>query len=183
MIAVRYDDDVVPGCQNKAEAERFLRELQARMKKFNLELHPEKTRLLEFGRYAAQNREKRGEGKPETFNFLGFTHICGKTRKGRFTVYRQTIRKRMRTKLKEIKNELQQRMHDPVEEVGQWLKAVVGGHFRYYGVPTNSVALRSFRYKVGWLWRRMMSRRSQLGLATWERMQRIFDRWLPAARI
>ena len=183
MIAVRYADDVVLGFQNKAEAERFLRELQARMKKFNLELHPEKTRLLEFGRFAAQNRKERGEGKPETFNFLGFTHICGKTRRGRFTVLRQTIRKRMQAKLKAISLELRKRMHDPLEEVGQWLQAVVGGHIRYFGVPTNSAALRNFRDRVSRLWRKMLGRRSQLGYVTWKRMQRLIDRWLPPARI
>jgi group II intron reverse transcriptase/maturase len=183
MIVVRFADDIVLGFQNQAEAERFQRKLRERMKKFNLELHPEKTRLLEFGRFAAQNRTVRGEGKPETFNFLGFTHICGKTRQGRFTVMRQTIRKRMQAKLKAIDQELRKRMHDPVQEVGQWLKAVVGGHFRYYGVPTNNTALRNFRYRVSKLWRRVLGRRSQLGYVTWKRVQRLIDRWLPPARI
>jgi group II intron reverse transcriptase/maturase len=183
MIMVRYADDMMLGFQNKAEAERFLRELQERMKKFNLELHPEKTRLLEFGRFAAQNRKERGEGKPETFNFLGFTHICGKTRRGRFTVRRQTIRKRMQAKLKAIGLELRKRLHDSLEETGQWLKAVVGGHIRYYGVPTNSPALRNFRDRVSCLWRKMLGRRSQLGYVTWKRMRRLIDRWLPPARI
>ena len=183
MVMVRYADDMVLGFQNQTEAERFLRELQERMKKFNLELHPEKTRLLEFGRFAAQNRKERGEGKPETFNFLGFTHICGKTRRGRFTVRRQTIRKRMQAKLNDIGQELRKRMHDSVEEVGQWLKAVVGGHIRYYGVPTNSAVLRNFRDRVSRLWRKMLGRRSQLGYVTWKRMQRLIDRWLPPARI
>ncbi len=131
------------------------------MKKFQLELHPEKTRLLEFGRFAARDREKRGQGKPETFDFLGFTHICGKTRKGRFAVLRQTIRKRLLAKLGEVKAELRRRMHDPVPEVGQWLKAVVSGHIRYYGVPTNSPALNRFRFAVGDLWHHVLSRRSQ----------------------
>src|SRR6266849_9901853 len=138
MVVVRFADDIVIGFQKKAEAERFLGELKERMKKFNLELHPEKTRLVEFGRFAALNRQERGEGKPETFNFLGFTHICGKTRRGRFTVIRQTIRKRLQAKLKAIQIDLQRRLHDPPQDVGQWLKAVVGGHIRYYGVPTNS---------------------------------------------
>lgn len=183
MVVVRYADDMVVGFQKKAEAERFLGELKERLKKFNLELHPEKTRLLEFGRHAAQNREERGRGKPETFNFLGFTHICGKTRGGRFTVLRQTIRKRRQAKLKAIAIDLRRRMHDSLEEVGQWLRAVVGGHIRYYGVPTNSAALRNFRYRVSCLWRRSLGRRSELGYVTWKRMQRLVDRWLPPARI
>jgi group II intron reverse transcriptase/maturase len=183
MVVVRFADDIVIGFQKKAEAERFLGELKERMKKFNLELHPEKTRLVEFGRFAALNRQERGEGKPETFNFLGFTHICGKTRRGRFTVIRQTIRKRMQAKLKAIQIELQRRLHDPPQDVGQWLKAVVGGHIRYYGVPTNSTALRNFRYQVSCLWRRMLGRRSQFGYVTWKRVQRLIDRWLPPARI
>ena len=183
MIVVRFADDMVVGFQKKAEAERFLGELKERMEKFNLELHPEKTRLLEFGRFAAQNRKERGEGKPETFNFLGFAHICGKTRRGRFTVIRQTIRKRVQAKLKAIHIELRQRMHDSLQEVGRWLKAVVGGHLQYYGVPTNSAALRNFRYRVSCLWRSLLGRRSQLGYVTWKRMQRLIDHWLPPARI
>jgi RNA-directed DNA polymerase len=133
ILMVRFADDIVVGFQEKAEAERFWNELKERMKKFDLELHPEKTRLLEFGRYAAERRQKRGEGKPETFNFLGFTHICGKSRKGKFLVIRQTIRKRMQAKLKAIRIELRRRMHEPLKEQGQWLRAVVGGHIRYYG--------------------------------------------------
>jgi RNA-directed DNA polymerase len=183
MLVVRFADDIVVGFQEKADAERFWEELKARMQKFHLELHPEKTRLLEFGRFAAQNREQRGEGKPETFNFLGFTHICGKTRKGRFAVLRQTIRTRMRAKLQAIKIELRRRMHASLVDVGQWLKSVVGGHFRYYGVPSNSAALRAFRHEVSRLWRRTLCRRSQIGNVTWARMQRLTDRWLPPARI
>jgi RNA-directed DNA polymerase len=183
VMVVRFADDIVVGFEKKAEAERFLGELKERMKKFDLELHPEKTRLLEFGRFAAQNRKQRGEGKPETFNFLGFTHICGKTRQGRFMVLRQTIRKRAQAKLQAIDGELQRRMHDSLQEVGQWLRAVVGGHIRYYGVPTNSAALRSFQYRVSCLWRRALGRRSQYGYVTWSRMQRLLDRWIPPARI
>ena len=134
---------------------------------------------MEFGRFAALNRQERGEGKPETFNFLGFTHICGKTRRGRFTVIRQTIRKRLQAKLKAIQIDLERRLHDPPQDVGQWLRAVVGGHIRYYGVPTNSTALRNFRYRVSCLWRRVLGRRSQFGYVTWKRMQRLTDRWLP----
>ena len=153
------------------------------MRKFSLELHPEKTRLLEFGPFAAENRKKRGEGKPETFNFLGFTHICGKKRSnGRFTVVRQTIRKRLQAKLSEVKVELKRRMHDPIPEVGRWLRSVVGGHIRYYGVPTNGAALSTFRFQVGRLWHRTLSRRSQNARVLWDRMRRLIDRWLPPAR-
>ena len=148
----------------KSDAEQFRAELTERLQKFHLELHPEKTRLLEFGPFAVENRQRRGEGKPETFNFLGFTHICGKKRSnGMFTVLRQTIRKRLQAKLNEVKTELRRRMHDPIPEVGQWLRSVVGGHFRYYGVPMNHPALNIFRFQVGWLWYRTLSRRSQTG--------------------
>ena len=171
------------GFQEKAEAERFWNELKERMKKFDLELHPEKTRLLEFGRYAAERRRKHGEGKPETFNFLGFTHICGKSRKGRFLVIRQTIRKRMQAKLKAIRIELRRRMHDPLKEQGQWLRAVVDGHIRYYGVPGNWAALRTFRQQVERYWQRTIGRRSQIGYVPWARMQRLLRRWVPLERI
>ena len=183
MLVVRFADDIVVGFQEKTEAERFWRELRERLTKFHLELHPEKTRLLEFGRFAAQNRERRGEGKPETFNFLGFTHICGKTRKGRFTVLRQTIRKRMQAKLLAIKIELRKRMHEPVREVGQWLRAVVGGHIRYYGVPTNTATLNTFRRKVSSYWYHVLGRRSQLGTVTSERMAGLVRHWLPPVRV
>src|SRR5713226_1741846 len=183
MIIVRFADDVVVGFQTKADAVRFWAELIERMRKFSLELHPEKTRLLEFGPFAAENRKKRGEGKPETFNFLGFTHICGQKRgNGRFTVLRQTIRKRLQAKLSEVKAELKRRMHDPIPEVGQWLRSVVGGHIRYYGVPTNRVALYTFRFQVGRLWHRTLLRRSQKARVLWDRMRRLIDRWLPPAR-
>jgi RNA-directed DNA polymerase len=184
VIVVRYADDIVLGFQVKSDAERVWAELAERCRKFHLEVHPEKTRLLEFGPYAADNRRKRGLGKPETFNFLGFTHICGKKRSnGRFTVRRQTIRKRLQAKLKAVKTELRRRMHDPIPAVGTWLRAVVGGHIRYYGVPTNSHALHIFRFQVGHLWHRTLSRRSQNGRVRWDRMRRLIDRWLPAARV
>jgi len=184
VIVVRFADDIVVGFQSKSDAERFWAELIERMRKFRLELHPEKTRLLEFGSFAAENRERRGQGKPETFNFLGFTHICGKKRSnGRFTVVRQTIRKRLQAKLSEVKAELRRRMHDPIPEVGKWLGSVVGGHIRYYGVPMNSRALQVFRFQVGWLWHRALSWRSQKGRVLWERMRRIIDRYLPPAHI
>jgi len=154
------------------------------MQKFHLELHPEKTRLLEFGPFAIDQRKWRGEGKPETFNFLGFTHICVKKKSnGRFTVLRQTIRKRLQTKLNEVKAELRRRMHEPIPEQGKWLRAVVGGHFRYYGVPMNQPALAVFRFRVGWLWHRSLSRRSQNGRVLWDRMRRLITRWLPLATV
>jgi len=183
VIVVRFADDIVVGFQEKSDAERFWVELSERMRKFSLELHPEKTRLLEFGRLAAERRRKRGQGHPETFNFLGFTHMCGKTSKGRFTVVRQTIRKRLHTKLSEVKVELRRRMHDPIPEVGKWLRSVVTGHNRYYGVPMNGPALNTFRTQVGRLWHRTLSRRSQHGRVQWERMRRLIDRWLPPVRI
>src|SRR6266498_5552958 len=183
LIIVRFADDIVVGFETKSDAVRFWAELIERMRKFGLELHPEKTRLLEFGPFAAGNRKKRGEGKPETFNFLGFTHMCGKKRSnGRFTVLRQTIRKRLQAKLSEVKIELQRRMHDPIPEVGRWLRSVVGGHIRYYGVPMNGTALSMFRYQVGRLWHRTLSRRSQNARVLWDRMRRLIDRWLPPAR-
>jgi hypothetical protein len=183
VIVVRFADDIVVGFNSKADADQFRAELTKRMRKFSLELHPEKTRLLEFGPYAIDQRQWRGEGKPETFNFLGFTHICVKKRSnGRFTVLRQTIRKRLQAKLGEVKTELQRRMHDPIPEVGRWLRSVVGGHIRYYGVPTNRAALYTFRFQVGRLWHRTLSRRSQNAHVLWARMRRLIDRWLPPAR-
>src|ERR1700682_4796145 len=174
VLVVRFADDIVLGFQVKSDAERFWVALAERFRKFHLELHPEKTRLLEFGPYAADHRKTRGQGKPETFNFLGFTHICGKKRSnGRFTVIRQTIRKRLQAKLSEVKAELRRRMHDPIPAVGTWLRSVVGGHIRYYGVPMNRPALRPVRFQVGWLWHRGLSRRSQSGRVPWVRMRRL----------
>jgi len=180
VIVVRYADDIVVGFNSKADADQFRAELTERMQKFNLELHPEKTRLLEFGPYAIDQRQWRGEGKPETFNFLGFTHICVKKRSnGMYTVLRQTIRKRLQAKLNEVKAELQRRMHTPIPELGKWLQAVVRGHIRYYGVPRNQPALFLFRFQVGRLWYRALSRRSQNGRILWDRMRRLITRWLP----
>ena len=183
VIVVRFADDSVVGFQYKSDAERFLKELRERFQKFGLELHPEKTRLIEFGRFATKNREERGEGKPETFTFLGFTHICGTGRNGKFKVMRQTIRKKMQAKIKELKSEMIRRMHEPIREVGEWLKKVVAGHNQYFGVPDNAAALNLFRYKVYWSWRRVLMRRSQKGYITWEKMRKISDRWLPKPRI
>jgi group II intron reverse transcriptase/maturase len=183
VIVVRYADDIVLGFEVKADAERFRAELTERFRKFSLELHPDKTRLLEFGRHAAARRQRHGLGKPETFAFLGFTHLCGTTRTGRFTVLRQTNRTRMQAKLQAVKTELRRRWHDPVPEVGAWLKTVVGGHLRYFGVPSNRYALAHFRFTVGKLWHRVLARRSQRGRVPWERMKRLINRWLPPARI
>src|ERR1700689_1325035 len=183
VIVVRYADDIVVGFEFKDEAERFWAELKERMEKFQLELHPDKTRIFEFGRHAAKNRKRAGLGKPETFDFLGFKHICGKTRKGRFLVIRQTIRKRMQATLQRVKIELRRRMHDPVPEVGKWLKSVVSGHIRYFGVPGNRYALAHFRFTVSHLWHHALERRSQKGRVQWELMQRLLRRWLPPAHI
>jgi group II intron reverse transcriptase/maturase len=183
VIVVRFADDIVLGFQVKADAERFWAELAERFRKFSLALHPDKTRLLEFGRYAAESRQRQGLGKPETFDFLGFTHICGKTSNGRFTVLRQTVRRRLQAKLQAVKADLRQRMHEPVPVVGAWLKTVVGGHLRYYGVPSNRYALAHFRFSVGKLWHQVLARRSQRGRVPWERMKRLISRWLPPARI
>lgn len=180
VIIVRFADDAIIGFQSKADADQFREELEERMRKFNLELHPQKTRLLEFGPFAIANRKRRGEGRPETFNFLGFTHICVKKRSnGMFIVLRQTIRKRLQAKLNEVKAELKRRLHEPVPDQGKWLQAVVRGHLRYYGVPMNQPALCLFRFRVGWLWQRALSRRSQIGRVLWNRMRRLITRWLP----
>src|SRR3990170_3759748 len=166
MIVVRYADDFIVGFQHKSEAERFLAEMRERFRKFHLELHPDKTRLLEFGPFADANRRRGGRGKPETFNFLGFTHICGKKRNGRFTVFRQTMTKRLQATLNEVKTELRRRWHDPIPAVGQWLRSVVSGHIRYYGVPMNSRALSVFRFQVGGLWYPAPARPSHKGRGT-----------------
>jgi RNA-directed DNA polymerase len=184
VIVVRYADDIVIGFQSEADAKRFRAELAERFGKFSLELHPDKTRLLEFGSFAVRNRKRRGVGKPETFDFLGFTHICGKKRSnGYFTVIRQTIRKRQQAKLNAVKAELRLRMHAPIQDTGKWLRSVVSGHIRYYGVPMNGHALSTFRFKVGWLWHRALSRRSQNGRVPWDRMRRLIDHWLPPVRV
>ncbi len=183
MIVVRYADDIVVGFQYKSEAVRFLAELRERLLKFNLELHPDKTRLLEFGRFAAGNRKRVGQGTPESLDFLGFTHICGKTRKGKFAVLRQTIKKRMRAKLQAIKSELRRRMHDPVPEVGNWLASVIRGHMQYYGVPRNGYAISAFRHQVVLYWYHAMRRRSQKTRLTWKRMARLVKRRIPTVRI
>ena len=179
VVVIRYADDTVLGFQHQAEADRFLESLRKRLEKFGLELHPEKTRRIEFGRFAEPNRERRGEGKPETFDFLGFTHISGKNSKGHFTVRRRTIRKRMRSKLRQIKQQLRERMHDPVPQTGEWLKSVVQGYFNYHAVPGNMESLNVFRHRVTRLWRRVLLRRGGKRRPNWARLHRLVEHWLP----
>lgn len=179
LIIVRYADDVVVGFEHEGDARRFLDAMRARLEQFMLSLHPDKTRLIEFGRFAATDRKKRGLGKPETFTFLGFTFICGKSRQGRFQLKRKTRSDRMRSKLHDIKVELRRRMHWPIPKQGKWLREVVGGHFAYFAVPTNIRALTAFRYRVIDLWRRTLRRRSQKDGATWERIAQLANDYLP----
>jgi len=183
VVVVRYADDIILGFQYQAEADRFLDSLRERLGKFGLELHPEKTRRIEFGRYAERDRARRGEGKPETFDFLGFTHISGKNGLGRFAVRRTTIRKRMRAKLREIKQQLRQRMHDPIAGTGKWLKSVVQGYFNYHAVPGNLTSLGVFRDRVLALWWRTLRRRSQRRRVSWTRILAYARRWLPQPRV
>jgi group II intron reverse transcriptase/maturase len=183
IILVRYADDIVAGFEHETDAKRFLAELHQRLAEFALTLHPDKTRLIEFGRCAAANRERRGLGKPETFTFLGFTHICGRSRKGRFQLRRKSRRDRMQTKLRELKAELSRRWHEPIPSQGQWLKQVVTGWFNYHAVPTNGPALGAFRDHVTETWMRALRRRSQKDRTTWDRMRRIANQWLPRPRI
>ena len=183
VIAVRYVDDIVVGFQYKSDAVRFLEEMRTRFLKFNLKLHPEKTRLIEFGRFADSNRKERGLGKPETFDFLGFTHICSKKRNGKFKLLRQTIKKRQRGKLKEIKQELKRRMHVPVPDQWKWLASVINGHCRYYGVPGNRKAMDIFRTEIIKMWHKSLRRRSQNDRTTWERVSRLVNLHIPKVRI
>jgi len=183
VIVVRYADDIVAGFEHEADARRFWDAMRTRLEQFSLELHGDKTRLLEFGRFAAARRTQRGLGKPETFTFLGFIFICGKTRRGAFQLLRKTRGDRMMARLKEIKAQLRERMHNAIPEQGRWLKAVVTGYFAYHAVPTNLRALRAFRYHVTDLWRRTLRRRSQKDGLTWERMTKLAAHWLPTPRI
>jgi RNA-directed DNA polymerase len=182
VVMVRFADDIVLGFEHRSDAEQFHTDLRERFHKFALELHPDKTRLIEFGRFAADNRKRRGEGKPESFDFLGFTHACDRSRNGRFIVLRQTIAKRMRAKLAEIKGELRRRLHHPTPSVGRWLRSVVQGHFQYYAVPRNQRKLDAFKYQVRRLWLRSLRRRSQRHRITGERMDRLAAKWLPPVR-
>lgn len=183
VILVRFADDIVAGFEHEWEARRFHEDLKARMGQFGLELHPEKTRLLEFGRHAAVRRMRRGLGKPETFNFLGFTHLCGRSRQGHFLLKRQTRRDRMQAKLRELKEELRKRMHQPIPVVGKWLGQVLRGYYQYHAVPTNSPRLSAFRYFVGRLWWRTLRRRSQRDGFSAKRLARLVSDWLPKPRI
>jgi len=183
VILVRYADDYVAGFEHRDDAERFLVDLRRRLAQFGLELAGEKTRLIEFGRFAARDRVRRGDRRPETFEFLGFTHICAKSRAGRFKLQRVTSKKKMRSKLKSVKTEMRRRMHHPVPNQGAWLARVLAGHYRYYAVPDNSHALRAFRHAVVRLWLRALRRRSQRHRLRLERMRRLIDRWLPNPRI
>jgi len=183
MIFVRYADDFIVGFQHECDARRFLDEMRERLGKFALSLHPEKTRLIEFGRFAAERRQRRGLGKPETFNFLGFTFICGKTRAGKFQIKRKTRRDRMRAKLKMVQEEMRRRMHQPIPDQGKWLYYVVSGYFNYHAVPTNSRALVAFRTEIARRWRRVLTRRSERTKLNWKQMKQLIDTWLPQPRI
>nr|MBA2316690.1 group II intron reverse transcriptase/maturase [Euzebyales bacterium] len=182
VVIVRFADDFVVGFEHERDARRFQRDLRERLAKFSLELADDKTRLIEFGRFAAQRRAKRGLARPETFTFLGFTHICAETKNGRFTLKRVTIAKRMRAKLRELKAELKRRRHLSIPEQGRWLASVVRGHLNYYAVPGNTEAVAAFRTQVTRYWYRALRRRSQRTRLTWERMRRLASRWLPPVR-
>jgi group II intron reverse transcriptase/maturase len=183
MILVRFADDFLAGFERREDAERFLADLRGRFAEFGLELAAEKTRLIEFGRCAVRDRERRGDPKPETFQFLGFTHVCATSRKGRFKLKRVTSKKKMRAKLKSVKTEMRRRMHHPIPEQGRWLASVLRGHYNYYAVPDNSHALRAFRERVKRHWLQALRRRSQKDHMTWGQFGPIADRWLPQPRI
>jgi RNA-directed DNA polymerase len=183
IVIVRYADDIVVGFDKARDATRFKRAMQERLEQFALSVHPEKTRLIEFGRFAAANRAKRGLGKPETFNFLGFTHISGRARSGKFMLRRKTRRDRLRATLRAIKDELRRRWHHSIPEQGKWLRQVVQGYFNYHAVPTNSPTMRAFRAIVVDLWRRALRRRSQQDDTSWQKAQRLAKHWIPRARV
>jgi group II intron reverse transcriptase/maturase len=180
---VRWADDFIVGFQYQCDARKFLHELKERLQKFCMELHPEKTRLIQFGRYAAKDRQKSEGRKPETFQFLGLTHICGRTRSGKFLLIRRTARKRMRTKLSEVKAELLSRRHKPIPEQGKWLGAVVRGYFAYHAVPTNATSLAAFKQQVEQHWLRALRRRSQRDHTDWKRIKELSRRWLPSVKV
>ncbi len=183
VIIVRFADDFIVGFQYEQDARRFLAELRPRLAGFGLELHPDKTRLTGFGRFAVRDRAAKGRGRPETFDFPGFTHACGVDRSGRFALKRITIARRLRAKLAEVKVQLKRRMHDSIPEQGRWLASVLRGHTAYYAVPGNIAAVQAFRDQVTWHWLRTLRRRSQKHRVTWQRMKGIEARWLPRARI
>ena len=183
VVIVRFADDAVVGFEYRQDAERFWADLRERLAKFSLELNADKTRLIQFGRFAAQQRKERGLGKPETFQFLGFTHICGRTKAGRFKLTRITDKKRMRTKLSKVKAELIRRRHLPIPDQGRWLASVLRGHCNYYAVPDNSKAINAFRFRIIGHWLAALRRRSQRTRLTWKRMYRLAERWLPRVHI
>ena len=174
---------LVVGFQHRRDAERFLEEFRVRLEKFGLELHPEKTGLIEFGRYARLDRQDRGEGDPESFDFLGFTHRCGTSKRGHFAIWRDTVRKRLEAKLHEVKQQLKARMHEPIPAVGKWLSRVLTGYYQYHAVPGNWASLKRFKERIGWYWRHTLNRRSQQGRMKADRVTRLFDRWLPQPRL
>jgi group II intron reverse transcriptase/maturase len=182
MVIVRYADDFIIGFQHEADARRFLGAMRERLGKFALSLHPQKTRLIEFGRFAAENRKRRGLGKPETFNFLGMTFICGRSKRGKFLIRRKSRSDRMRTKVREIKTELRRRMHQSIPEQGKWLRQVITGYFNYHAVPMNSRALDLFRHRIIVHWRRMLRRRSHTATMPWTRMRQLVTDLLPKPR-
>jgi len=184
IVIIRYADDFVMGFQHKHDADRFLAALKERLEKFGLALHPDKTRLIEFGRFAIGNRRKRGEGKPETFDFLGFTHICAATR-GRkwFHIYRKTVKKRLRTTLTRIKTAIRARMHDSIKEVGAWLQMVVRGYYGYHAISGNRYAMDTFRTEIARCWLKTLRRRGQKRRINWERFNPIVTKWLPSPKV
>jgi len=183
VIIVRDADDFIVGFEHRDDAERFWAALGERLQKFHLELHPEKTRLLEFGRFAAARRQRRGQGQPETLDFLGFTHTCSQTKQGKFTVRRKTIAKRLRKKVQEVRDTLRRRMHWPISQQGAWLRSVLLGHDRYYAVPRHGSRLRMFRETIMRYWCRTLRRRSQRHRLTWQRMYTLAKQWLPEPHI
>lgn len=183
VIVSRYADDTVVGFQYEADALLLMTDLRQRMEEFDLTLHPEKTRLLEFGRYAAERRRRKGMKKPETFAYLGFTHISGKSRNGSFQLKRKSRKDRLRAKLKQVKEQMRLRMHEPIASQGRWLAQIVRGYFAYHAVPTNIRTLHAFRHGIMKIWRRTLRRRSQKDGMTWQRMQRLADEWLPQPQI
>jgi RNA-directed DNA polymerase len=182
VIIVRYADDAVIGFQHEYEAKRFLKDLREQLGKYGLELNEDKTRLIRFGRFARQNREERGEGKPESFTFLGFQHVCAENSLGRFEIRRITDGDRRRKKLQEIKQQIRRRMHDPVAPVGAWLERVLNGYYQYHGVPGNLAVLKRFRRQVARYWFHALEQRSQRR-PTWEKLGKIFDHWLPVPQV
>lgn len=183
VVIVRYADDIVVGCQHEQDAMDFHAEMHKRLERFALRLHPEKTRIVEFGRYAVERRARRGLAKPETFAFLGFLHICGRSKRGAFVLLRRTRRDRMRSTLQAVSKQLKRRMHDPIPKIGQWLRSIVRGYFAYHAIPTNYGTLSAFRYHLIGIWKRTLRHRSQRDGTTWKRAYELAATWLPSPRI